>query len=121
MPVGYDPHMFWGVVFTRAGSAAPAVFCRSVGMLLLSGGVDSSVALQQLVAAGHKCRAFYLRIWLEEEQTHAARGDCPWEEDWAYCTAVCEQLGVPLEAVSLQNEYAARAIRRNSAQFCAIL
>ena len=85
--------------------------------VLLSGGVDSSVALQQLVAAGHKCRAFYLRIWLEEEQTHAARGDCPWEEDWAYCTAVCEQLGVPLEAVSLQNEYAARAIRRNSAQF----
>jgi sulfur transfer protein SufE len=85
--------------------------------VLLSGGVDSSVALQQLVAAGHKCRAFYLRIWLEEEQTHAARGDCPWEEDWAYCTAVCEQLGVPLEAVSLQNECAARAIRRNSAQF----
>ena len=47
--------------------------------VLLSGGVDPSVALQQLVAAGHKCRAFYLRIWLEEEQTHAARGDCPWE------------------------------------------
>ena len=59
--------------------------------MLLSGGVDSSVALQQLVAAGHKCRAFYLRIWLEEEQTHAARGDCPWEEDWAYCTAVCSR------------------------------
>ena len=34
-----------------------------------------------------------------------ARGECPWEEDWAYCRAVCEQAGVPLEAVSLQREY----------------
>ena len=73
--------------------------------VLLSGGVDSSVALHQLLAAGHRCRAFYLRIWLEDEQAHAARGDCPWEEDWAYCEAVCEQAGVPLEAVSLQKEY----------------
>jgi tRNA (5-methylaminomethyl-2-thiouridylate)-methyltransferase len=73
--------------------------------LLLSGGVDSSVALHELLAAGHRVRAFYLRIWLESEQEHAARGECPWEEDWAYCRAVCEQAGVPLEAVSLQREY----------------
>ena len=33
--------------------------------LLLSGGVDSSVALHQLLSAGHRVRAFYLRIWLE--------------------------------------------------------
>ena len=73
--------------------------------LLLSGGVDSSVALHNLLADGHKVRAFYLRIWLEDEQQHAARGECPWEEDWAYCQAVCAQAGVPLEAVSLQREY----------------
>ena len=73
--------------------------------VLLSGGVDSSVALHELLQAGRKVRAFYLRIWLEEEQVHAARGECPWEEDWSYCQAVCEQAGVPLEAVSLQKEY----------------
>jgi len=73
--------------------------------VLLSGGVDSSVALHELLASGHRCRAFYLRIWLEDEQAHAARGDCPWEEDWAYCQAVCKQAGVPLEAISLQAEY----------------
>ena len=73
--------------------------------LLLSGGVDSSVALHRLLASGYRVRCFYLRIWLEDEQAHAARGDCPWEEDWAYCRAVCEQAGVPLEAVSLQHEY----------------
>ena len=73
--------------------------------LLLSGGVDSSVALHELLKAGHKVRAFYLRIWLEDEQQHAAKGECPWEEDWAYCEAVCKQAGVPLESVSLQHEY----------------
>ena len=73
--------------------------------LLLSGGVDSSVALHRLLEAGHRVRAFYLRIWLEDEQAHAARGACPWEEDWEYCEAVCRQAGVPLESVSLQDEY----------------
>lgn len=79
--------------------------------VLLSGGVDSSVALHQLLAAGHRCRAFYLRIWLEDEQAHAARGACPWEDDWAYCKAVCKQAGVPLEAVSLQREYQDNVVR----------
>jgi tRNA-specific 2-thiouridylase len=73
--------------------------------VLLSGGVDSSVALHLLLEAGHRCRAFYLRIWLEDEQVQAARGVCPWEEDWEYCTAVCQQAGVPLEGISLQREY----------------
>ena len=33
--------------------------------VLLSGGVDSSLALRLLVAAGHRCRAFYLQIWFQ--------------------------------------------------------
>ena len=73
--------------------------------VLLSGGVDSSVALRLLQEQGHRCRAFYLRIWLEDEQAEAAKGACPWEEDWEYASAVCAQAGVPLEAVSLQQEY----------------
>ena len=44
-------------------------------------------------------------VRLENKQAHAARGACPWEDDWAYCRAVCGQAGVPLEAVSLQREY----------------
>ena len=31
------------------------------------GGVDSSVALRLLLAAGHKCTAFYLQIWMQED------------------------------------------------------
>lgn len=71
--------------------------------VLVSGGVDSSVALRLLQEQGHKLTAFYLKIWLEDEFAHM--GDCPWEEDLAYVRAVCEQAGVPLEVVSLQKEY----------------
>lgn len=33
--------------------------------ILLSGGVDSSVALRLLHHAGHSCTAFYLKIWFQ--------------------------------------------------------
>lgn len=71
--------------------------------VLLSGGVDSSVALLSLKEQGHELTAFYLKIWLEDELAYL--GDCPWEEDLAYAGAVCRQLGVPLEIISLQREY----------------
>jgi tRNA (5-methylaminomethyl-2-thiouridylate)-methyltransferase len=71
--------------------------------VLVSGGVDSSVALKLLKDEGHDITAFYLKIWLEDELSYL--GDCPWQEDLAYVIAVCEQLDVPLEVISLQKEY----------------
>lgn len=71
--------------------------------VLISGGVDSSVALRLLQEQGHELTAFYLKIWLEDELSYL--GDCPWEEDLAYVRAVCEQARVPLQVVSLQKEY----------------
>lgn len=71
--------------------------------VLVSGGVDSSVALRLAQEQGHDVTAFYLKIWLEDELSYL--GDCPWEEDLAYVRAVCEQAGVPLQVVSLQKEY----------------
>lgn len=71
--------------------------------VLLSGGVDSSVALRLLQEEGHNVTAFYLKIWLEDEL--AFLGECPWEEDLKYARAVCEQAGVPLEILSMQKEY----------------
>ena len=76
---------------------------RRRAAVLLSGGVDSALALALLREAGHELTAFYLKIWLEEEL--AFLGDCPWEEDMDYASAVCRQLEVPLEVVSLQDEY----------------
>jgi len=71
--------------------------------VLVSGGVDSSVALQLLRDQGHYVTAFYLKIWLEDELSYLT--DCPWQQDLSYVQAVCKQLGVPLEIVSLQQEY----------------
>ena len=71
--------------------------------VLLSGGVDSSVALRLLQEQGHDVTAFYLKIWLEDELAYM--GSCPWEQDLSYAQAVCDQAGVPLEVVPLQKEY----------------
>lgn len=72
--------------------------------VLTSGGVDSSVALMRLAEEGaHELTAFYLKIWLEDEL--AFLGSCPWEEDLENAGAACRLAGVPLEVVSLQQEY----------------
>jgi tRNA-specific 2-thiouridylase len=71
--------------------------------VLLSGGVDSSLALTLLAEAGHELTAFYLKIWLEDEA--AFLGACPWEEDLEYARTLCERLAVPLEVVPLQQAY----------------
>lgn len=72
--------------------------------VLLSGGVDSSVALRLLHAAGHSCTAFYLKIWFQEDFENFW-SECPWEEDLKYAKAVCEQIDVPLQVVHLTDEY----------------
>ncbi|KAH7560578.1 hypothetical protein JRO89_XS10G0048000 [Xanthoceras sorbifolium] len=72
--------------------------------VLVSGGVDSSVALRLLHAAGHSCTAFYLKIWFQEDFENFW-SECPWEDDLKYARAVCDQVGVPLEVVHLTDEY----------------
>ena len=71
--------------------------------VLVSGGVDSSVALRLLKEEGHDLKAFYLKIWLQDEFSFL--GECPWEEDLKYVRSVCEQIDVPVEVIPLQTEY----------------
>lgn len=71
--------------------------------VLISGGVDSSVALELLKRDGHEIHAFYLKIWLEDELSYL--GECPWEEDLKYVREICERARVPLEVVPMQKEY----------------
>lgn len=77
--------------------------------VLVSGGVDSSVALKLLKDQGHDVTAFYLKIWLEDELAYL--GSCPWQEDLSYVEAVCQQLNVPLQVVSLQDAYWGQVVR----------
>lgn len=83
---------------------------RTTVAMLLSGGVDSSVALSLLVSdPQYEVHAFYLKIWLEDELSHL--GVCPWEEDWEMCQKVVAHLNthcsarISLTAVSLQSQY----------------
>lgn len=71
--------------------------------VLLSGGVDSSVALRLLKDEGHDLTAFYLKIWLQDEFSFL--GECPWEEDIEFVRKVCAQVNVPVEVLPLQTEY----------------
>ncbi len=71
--------------------------------VLVSGGVDSSVALQLLKNEGHDLTAFYLKIWLEDELAYL--GSCPWLEDLDYAQKLCDKLSVPLKIVPMQQEY----------------
>jgi tRNA-specific 2-thiouridylase len=77
--------------------------------VLLSGGVDSSVALSEALTSGAgEITAFYLKVWLEDELDSI--GHCPWEEDLEYVRAVCSRFDVPLEVVPLQLEYYERVV-----------
>lgn len=77
--------------------------------VLLSGGVDSSLALHLLKAAGHNVTAFYLQIWFQEDFRNFWDA-CPWEEDLEYCQAVCSRLGVELRVVPLTEQYWDRVV-----------
>ena len=76
--------------------------------VLVSGGVDSSVALALLKQQGHDLTAFYLKIWLEDELSYL--GSCPWQQDLEFVTAVCAQLDVPLQIISMQQVYHERVV-----------
>lgn len=71
--------------------------------VLVSGGVDSSVALKSLKDQGHDLTAFYIKIWLEDELSFL--GNCPWEEDLSYVRQICEAEKIPFEIIPLQKEY----------------
>uniref|UniRef100_A0A0G4I6I9 tRNA-5-taurinomethyluridine 2-sulfurtransferase n=1 Tax=Chromera velia CCMP2878 TaxID=1169474 RepID=A0A0G4I6I9_9ALVE len=77
--------------------------------VLLSGGVDSSVALHILKDQGRRVTAFYLKIWLEDELSHL--NQCPWAEDLRFARSVSEQAGVQLEELSLQDAYRQGVVR----------
>ena len=74
---------------------------------LVSGGVDSTVALQLAREQGHNIQAFYLKVWMEDDTTF---GDCAWQEDLEYVHKVCDQLDVKVNVLSMQREYWDRVV-----------
>lgn len=69
--------------------------------VLISGGVDSAVAVHRLVEEGcHDLQLFYIRIGMDNGE-----GDCSAEEDIEMCQLIARRYGLPLEVVSLHEEY----------------
>lgn len=69
--------------------------------VLLSGGVDSSVVVYELVQKGLTPDCFYIKIGPEEE----SEWDCTSEEDLEMATAVASRYGCRLEVVDCHREY----------------
>ncbi len=67
---------------------------------LISGGVDSAVAVHRLVEQGHDVHLFYIRIGRDD-----GLGDCSADEDIEMCTLIAARYGLPLEVVPLHDEY----------------
>ncbi|MDR0686454.1 MAG: tRNA 2-thiouridine(34) synthase MnmA [Dysgonamonadaceae bacterium] len=69
---------------------------------LVSGGVDSSVAVALLKEAGYTPTIFYIRIGKETDDQY---GGCTWEEDTEITAYIAKKYGCRMETVTLTEEY----------------
>lgn len=67
---------------------------------LISGGVDSAVAVHRMVEQGHDVHLFYIRIGLD-----TGEGDCSADEDIEMCGYIAKHYNLPFDVVSLHQEY----------------
>ena len=68
--------------------------------VLISGGVDSAVAVKRLLDQGHDLHLFYIRIGLD-----TGEGDCSADEDIEMCSYIARKFALPFDVVSLHEEY----------------
>ncbi len=67
---------------------------------LISGGVDSAVAVHRLVEQSHDVHLFYIRIGRDD-----GSGDCSADEDIDFCRLIAARYGLPFDVVPLHDEY----------------
>ncbi len=69
---------------------------------LISGGVDSSVAVHNLKEMGYEPTLFYIKIGMEDEEGNV---QCTTEDDIYITSFIAKKYGLKMEIVTLQNEY----------------
>lgn len=69
---------------------------------LISGGVDSSVAVHNLKEMGYDPTLFYIKIGMEDEEGNV---QCTTEDDIYITSFIAKKYGLKMEIVTLQNEY----------------
>lgn len=75
--------------------------------VLASGGVDSSVVVHLLAEAGYRPTLYYIQIGMDRDGFE----DCSWEDDIAIVTMLSKRYDLPLEIVSLHDEYWANVVQ----------
>lgn len=95
------------MISNREGRAGERVI---VGM---SGGVDSSVAALLLKRQGCEVSGVFMKNWDESDP----QGPCPAEIDARDALAVCERIGIDLDAVSFAERYRERVFARFLADY----
>lgn len=71
--------------------------------VMMSGGVDSSVAALLLKEQGFKVEGVFMKNW--SPNSLQSLTDCPWEQDQADAEAVAKQLNIPFRSVNFEKEY----------------
>ena len=76
---------------------------RKKVIIVLSGGVDSSVAAHLLLEQGYDVEALFMINWKDSSVTLS--GDCSWEEDIIIAKLVAKKLGIKLHVVDSSEDY----------------
>ena len=82
--------------------------------VMLSGGVDSSVAASKLQEAGYDLVGVYMKCWSKEQLDKLGVDQslyaCEWEDDLMDAKTVAGKLGIPFEVWDFQKEYLERVV-----------
>lgn len=82
--------------------------------VMLSGGVDSSVAALVLKNQGYEVTGVYMKCWSRDQLEHlhlsAEYYNCNWEDDYLDAQMVAKKLGIDFEMWDLQAEYRQKVV-----------
>ena len=77
--------------------------------IMLSGGVDSSVAAARLVDAGYDVEGVYMQNWSQDNisnfKVREMLKNCNFDEDKVYAKATADYLAIPFKVVNFEREY----------------
>jgi len=77
--------------------------------VMMSGGVDSSVACASLVKQGYQVVGVFMKCWSRESLQKLGLSEelyaCSWEEDLEDAKIVAKKLGIPFEVWDFQEKY----------------